>query len=489
MDAEDALYTANRFAHFSVLRCTHSPLMAYRYSLAVLLVLDGRVRAKRANQRFELEKGDWTFINCGELFAFWTENAAAPAGGASVLLAELNLPALAEIYPGIDRLIFCNCNYAKQEGPKREVDAVRRISFAKYLVESAASAGVSGTGGASMDKAAAGAAAVRIKGGSTRTEGHSVAPALDRLISLAVSEYNFLYYVRNARDYLSPEKIERVYRTIWKVRYSFADTISLESIAGAEGVSSIYFTDLWKDMLSMPFMRWVNRGRSIASEADLLSGEHRLIDIAADYGFSDVKYYNKTFAGHFGMRPAEWRAFWKAYAAEKSDMISLSPEESRIVLDEFSLWRFKGMPAGAADDNTRMYSQYCTLRGLRNQKAELKELAVSVDFFAPENLRAEKGRAPEWPEWKSIELVVQEVIRSGIGLELRVKTAFLSVDVYREGFEGFVLKSIQYRGIRDIRDWKFVLVCANAADIEFAHGYSKRLKMLLKGGSVEIVLE
>lgn len=290
-----------RYARMEVAEIGRSPLHAHDRFLEIVLVLDGSLRVKRSNAVFGLAAGEWAFVNRGEVHCLWSETGAALA-----LVAQLDAVELEKLYPGFDRTIFCNSNFTEQRPPLREVDRTRNLSFESYLI------------GAALER-----------------ERIGVGEALNRLISLALVEYNFLYYVRPDREFLSPEKIDRVYRTIWRIRSGLAEKISLSSMARTEGVSKVYFTQLWKDLVSMPFMRFVSRERVLASEGDLLFGCRRLIDISADSGFSDLKYYYKNFSSWFGARPLEWKERWAAYAAQRVSYRVLPEPEADEALKSF----------------------------------------------------------------------------------------------------------------------------------------------------------
>lgn len=83
----------------------------------------------------------------------------------------------------------------------------------------------------------------------------------------------------------------------------------LKEVAEREGLSMAHLSHFISSAFGMPFQEYLARVR--CEKARLMMKEHSalgLFDVSLSCGFSDVKYFNRSFRTLYGMSPAEYKA-------------------------------------------------------------------------------------------------------------------------------------------------------------------------------------
>ena len=83
--------------------------------------------------------------------------------------------------------------------------------------------------------------------------------------------------------------------------------IRLSDFAAQEGCSVSYLSHFVKDTLNQSFQEYVNTVRFNSACKRIASGEGRLLDVCVESGFSDYRYFARTFRQQVGMTPEEYR--------------------------------------------------------------------------------------------------------------------------------------------------------------------------------------
>lgn len=98
----------------------------------------------------------------------------------------------------------------------------------------------------------------------------------------------------------------RVRRALLHLRAHPEITHSLESLAGAVGLSPSHFLHLFTESVGIPvrpYLAWLRFQRALA----LLGSEASLARVAAQAGFSDAAHMSRAFRSMFGVTPSELR--------------------------------------------------------------------------------------------------------------------------------------------------------------------------------------
>lgn len=85
------------------------------------------------------------------------------------------------------------------------------------------------------------------------------------------------------------------------------DTLSLNSVAGAIGVSGNYFSSVFSQEMQMTFIEYVTKKRMDKAKKLLRQSEMHSGDIAAEVGYKDPHYFSFVFKKTVGCTPREYR--------------------------------------------------------------------------------------------------------------------------------------------------------------------------------------
>lgn len=89
--------------------------------------------------------------------------------------------------------------------------------------------------------------------------------------------------------------------------------IGLKDMAAKSGISLQHLSNDIKDRFGSTFTELLHYGKCEQAAKLLLSTDLRVIDIAMECGFSDVKYLIKHFKKYFGHTPSEFRKMYAAH--------------------------------------------------------------------------------------------------------------------------------------------------------------------------------
>jgi len=88
----------------------------------------------------------------------------------------------------------------------------------------------------------------------------------------------------------------------------FSEDYSLDTLSEKFGYSPSHFEHSFKDITgSTPFV-YINRIRIIKASEMLKSTDKKITDIAAECGYSNISYFNRTFKKIMGVSPKEYRS-------------------------------------------------------------------------------------------------------------------------------------------------------------------------------------
>ena len=142
----------------------------------------------------------------------------------------------------------------------------------------------------------------------------------------------------------------RLNRLIRFVDENYMRKIRLTDFAESEGRSVSYLSHFIKDTLNQSFQEYVNTVRFNCACKLIASGQEKMLDVCMESGFSDYRYFTRTFREQVGMTPEQYRRQMEQArqntAAVKHSLHSLerfyTREQSLALLNRFFAQRTTG---------------------------------------------------------------------------------------------------------------------------------------------------
>ncbi|WP_148206730.1 helix-turn-helix transcriptional regulator [Desulfitobacterium hafniense] len=456
MTDKNIVYSPSEYLKAEVIKIGRTAVRFHLNWLQIILVLEGTLRVKTSYEINEIDEGEFIFINSCDIYALWSEQ-----GSCLVEVVSLDMDKLSYSFESLAGIRFRNMPIKGKEFQESKLDEVRKKTFQRYLIEVYS----------------------KLNGESMLNE-NSLNKLAVRMISLALYEYNYLYYVWPDVRYISSKKVERFHRVARYVKDNLNQNIGLNDVAQMELVGKTYFTQMWKEMMNLPFGEYVNYERVLYSERLLLFTDKTIIDISEECGFSDVKYYYKNFKHWYGKKPVEWKKEWLDFQLKgvSGETLGFAEAKSRLT-------GFYEKYLAKTKMNNRIYEQYLMLKETAYFNESLqKNMIVSFDLFSPKNLSDEESWGQKLPEYSAIDLFINQVHEMGLELQMQIRAEGLKARGYSEVLKCMLEKSEQYYGLKEMKNWEFQFVCKSLEELYEAKFYGDWLNDRLNGGKIRYVL-
>ncbi len=136
---------------------------------------------------------------------------------------------------------------------------------------------------------------------------------------------------------------ERLRRLIRFVDENYMHKIRLSDFAEMEGCSMSHLSHFVKDAMNQTFQEYVNTVRFNCACKLISAGNTRMLDVCMESGFSDYRYFSRTFQKQFGMTPEQYSRQAHSQQPETATRRSLhsverfyTKEDSLILLDQIT---------------------------------------------------------------------------------------------------------------------------------------------------------
>lgn len=130
-------------------------------------------------------------------------------------------------------------------------------------------------------------------------------------------------------------KGKRARRIMHYVNDHYTEKILLSDLAAEEGLDLYYLSHFFKDTFGVSFQTYVNKLRCEHARHLLLVTNHPLLDICMESGFSDPKYFNKSFKEQYGCLPKQYRINFASLELKEQQYNMLSTQ--KFLSDEASI--------------------------------------------------------------------------------------------------------------------------------------------------------
>lgn len=114
--------------------------------------------------------------------------------------------------------------------------------------------------------------------------------------------------IQSATFKVNQKKFDAINKMIKYINKNFKRKITLDKLAKESGYNSGYVSQLFKSYLGINFYEYLTRIRLREATRELSQSENKILDIALEYGFPDMKAFTSTFKETFGKSPTEYRS-------------------------------------------------------------------------------------------------------------------------------------------------------------------------------------
>ncbi len=239
-------------------------LRAHPGVLEVVLVLRGSLDVTVSCERFELREGDYAVLNEGDphLFVGSSDNVTASL--------QLRLDAFSDRVPDLEGVIYA-CESFDLPRFRRTENSLRQLILSALLADPA--------------------------------DGIETAAIL--LADLA-DGYAFEDYYERQRPVSHARRLQ-FRQLVIAMQERLAERDVLDQIAEAQHYRKASLSRIVRDSTAVSFSDLLTYLRVSAAERRLMSGDTTVAQIAAECGFSDLKYLTRAFRAWFGESPADYR--------------------------------------------------------------------------------------------------------------------------------------------------------------------------------------
>lgn len=268
----------------------------------IILPIKGSVDIKANFEEIHLDEGDFFFINNKTIHSIRSDDESV------VLLFYINLDHFEEQFPYIKYMFFRNSIYEELLG-KSQVDLETKerfkIHFRNLLISIFAE---------SLNP-------------SVSTQMYDM--LIHKLVYQMIYEFNWLQLLKKDGDFISSVHLDRYHRIVKYIQENYSQKINLDDIVSMEYITKTYFSHFWKNLSTYSFSERINYERVLKSEFLLLKNM-TITEISHQCGFSDTKYYYRTFKKWYGCMPLEHKEKCFAYESmghkyKKLDLEDVKP--------------------------------------------------------------------------------------------------------------------------------------------------------------------
>jgi AraC-like DNA-binding protein len=245
-------------------------LHAHSNAVEIVYVLRGALRVGVSSEAFDLDAGDYAVLNRAD-----PHRLEGSADNVTALL-HFDPSSYRDVDPLSDQIMF----------------ACESFDLARYRKQEALLRGllldIIDSGVATLD--------------STRLDGRAA-----ELIRLLCAGYSVADYYQRDRPLTGAQR-EKLLSIMGYVQTHLHNRDLLDDVARAHHYSKSYVSHFVKDSAAISFSNVVTASRVMHAERLLLTTDHTMREIAAQSGFSDVKYLTRCFLDWFKQTPADYRA-------------------------------------------------------------------------------------------------------------------------------------------------------------------------------------
>lgn len=186
--------------------------------------------------------------------------------------------------------------------------------------------------------------------------------------------------IQSAHFRINQKKLDVIEKMSRYIDKNYRKKISLDTLAKESGYNPSYVSQLFKSYLGINFYDYLTRIRLREATRALSQSEKKILDIALDNGFSDLKSFNSLFKETFQKSPTEYRRQLNTEHSKhdilfKKEFISTEDSLVNHKLAEYILKGSGGFPAALEQHHT---DYACSSDALNCMVAELTDALAHI---------------------------------------------------------------------------------------------------------------
>ena len=138
-------------------------------------------------------------------------------------------------------------------------------------------------------------------------EEKSIIDEIDEPQNFGQCKRRILHSLKSLDEHLSDTYTERIHKARNYIHEHFQNQISLVEVADHVGLSSEYFSRLFKDKSGENFTVYLMMLRLQEAHKRLKETQDKISDIARDVGYASPSYFTKLYKKYMGVNPEDVR--------------------------------------------------------------------------------------------------------------------------------------------------------------------------------------
>ncbi len=310
-------------------------------AIEILLVLQGEVKIRVANEKYILKENDIILINHNII-----HNISCTEGKNILLALQIDTFELSQWFPEFAKMTF-NCkSFIYSQEKQEKFDIIRRY-MAKIVWEN-----------------------------NKKKQGYKFTIAGQIYLLAAHLANNFAdNIITKEKKEVSNEDIDRLKRILTKINKNIDKKITLKEIAEEEHMSYCYISRFIKEKLGMNFQEYLNTLRLNKAASLLLNNSKTITEISYESGFANTKLFNKLFNENFDCSPSEYKKIYDKIAINSTNKYYSINRDNKRSITYLDIDRNAGLKKLFA----YLESSYIQSHNVDNYKTDTKIISANIN--------------------------------------------------------------------------------------------------------------
>lgn len=279
---------------------------------------------------------------------------------------------------------------------------------------------------------------------------------IHKLVYQMIYEFNWLQLLKKDGDFISSVHLDRYHRIVKYIQENYDKKINLDEIVSKEYITKTYFSHFWKNLSSFSFSDRVNYERVLKSEFLLLKNM-TITEISNKCGFSDTKYYYRSFKRWYRCMPLEHKEKCFAYEMQGYKYKELKVADVKQIFENYMKKYFSlENSLDKEGDFSSIINKYLYLKYYHT----IHEKNLSTDKYLildPFKYSTIDGEGEIDFNWIIIDLFINLVIDFKFILQIKFKTDNIEKSLAYKYIDSFLEHSINRYGFDVIKNCHFLI--------------------------------